>query len=71
MLSSSTTTEAHLRILRSLVTPSSSAPVLGDSSSEFALTMTGFLLSRQLYAKLGHAITQIVRPEVNFSQNYN
>ena len=71
MLNSSATTEEHLRILQSLVTPSSSAPVLGDSSSEFALLMTNYLLSQQLYAKLGHAITQIVSQEVNFSSNHN
>lgn len=70
MLSSSTSAEAHLQILRSFVTPSSSAPVLGDSSSEFALDMTNYLLSQQLYMKLGYAISQIVRPEVNFPSTY-
>jgi hypothetical protein len=69
VLYSSTTAEAHLKILRSFVTPSSAAPVFGDSSSEFALVMTNHLLSQQLYMKLGHAITQIVCPEVNFSAN--
>jgi hypothetical protein len=71
MLSSSTAAETHLQILRSLVTPSSSTPVLGDSGSEFALTMTTYLLSQQLYARLGHAIAQIVSPELNFPPNYN
>ena len=56
---SSSSAEAHLRVLRSFVTPSSSAPVLGDSSLEFAMAMTNYLLSQQLYAKLGCAITQI------------
>ena len=71
MLNSSTTAEAHLEILQSFVTPSSSAPVLGDSSSEFALIMTSYLLSQQLYAKLGHAISQIVSPEVKFPKFCN
>lgn len=70
-LSRSTSAEAHLRILLSFVTPSCSAPVLGDSSSEFALTMVNYLLSQQLYTKIGHAITQIVSPEINFPSNYN
>jgi len=56
-----------LWILQSFVTPSSSASILGNSSSEFALVMTNHLLSHQLYMKLGHAITQIVGPETNFS----
>ncbi|KAF9647283.1 HECT-domain-containing protein [Thelephora ganbajun] len=51
--------EAHSRILLSFITPSSSAPALGGSSSEFAIAMTNYLLSQQLYAKLGHAVTQI------------
>ena len=59
---SSTSAEAHLQILRSFVTPSSSASVLGDSSSEFALRMTNYLLSQRLYMKLGCAIAQIVSP---------
>lgn len=71
MLNSSTTAEAHLEILQSFVTPSSSAPVLGDSSSEFALIMTSYLLSQQLYAKLGHAISQIVSPEIRFPKFCN
>lgn len=65
LLCSSTTTEVHLRILQSFVTPSSSAPILGDSSSQFALVMTNHLLSQRLYMKLGHAITQIVCPEAD------
>lgn len=68
-LYSSTMAEAHLKILRSFVTPSGAAPVFGDSSSEFAFIMTNHLLSQQLYMKLGHAITQIVCPEVNLSTN--
>ena len=70
MLSSSATAEVHLQILRSFVTPSGSASVLGDSSSEFSLVMTNYLLSQQLYTKLGHAITQIVSPDVSFLPNY-
>ena len=71
MLPRSTSAQAHLRILRFFVTPSSSASVLGDSSPEFALTMTNHLLSQRLYAKLGHAITQIVSPEINFHLHYS
>ena len=66
MLTRSTSAQAHLQVLRLFITPSSSAPVLGDSSPEFALTMANHLLSQRLYAKLGHAITQIVSPEVDF-----
>lgn len=67
VLYSSTATEAHLRILQSFVTPSSSAPTVGDSSSQLALAMMNHLLSQQLYTKLGHAITQIVRHRVDLS----
>ena len=49
------------------MTPSSSAPILGDSSSEFALAVTKYLLSKQLYMKLARAITQIVCPKVDLS----
>jgi hypothetical protein len=66
MLTRSTSAQAHLQILQFFVTPSSNASVLGDSGPEFALTMTNHLLSQQLYAKLGHAITQIVSPDINF-----
>lgn len=33
--------------------------------------MTNYLLSQELYTKLGNAITQIVGPEVDFFVNHN